>query len=186
MGVKILGGSMKGKTIEIPSKGTRPTSVILKRKFFDSLQEGLEFNTFIDLCAGSGGVGLEALSRGAREVTFVDKGKDQVQFIKKNCKRLKVDFEKVQIVQQDSLHWVRKNAAFLGNGSWIYFDPPYEMENLYFNFSKFVLNLKVDINVAIEANNRLAFYSDITKLLSAGVSKIYSQGDKSIIKYKNY
>ena len=177
---------MKGQTIEIPSKGTRPTSVILKRKFFDSVQGGPTFETFLDLCAGSGSVGIEALSRGAASVTFVDKGKSQVQLIKKNCKKLKVDFEKIQIVQQDSLRWIKENEASLQNGVWIYFDPPYELENLYISFSKFVLSLKVELNVAIESNNRLPFFLEMVELLSSGVSKIYSQGDKSIIKYKNY
>ena len=186
LGVKILGGSMKGQTIEIPSKGTRPTSVILKRKFFDSLQGESKFETFLDLCAGSGSVGIEALSRGASSVTFVDKGKDQVQLIKKNCRKLNVNFEKIQIVQQDSLQWIKKNKTSLQNGVWIYFDPPYKLEGLYLDFSKFVLSLDIDINVAIEANNRLPFFSEIEELLSSGVSKVYSQGDKSIIKYKNY
>ena len=82
MSLRVLGGKFKGRPIEVPSSGTRLTSVLLKRRLFDALQS-LEGYHFVDLCAGSGAVGLEALSRGADSVTFVDTGKKQVNLIKR-------------------------------------------------------------------------------------------------------
>jgi len=81
--LRVLGGRFKGRALEVPSSGTRPTSVLLKRRLFDALQS-LGGYHFIDLCAGSGAIVLEALSRGADSVTFVDTGKKQVSLIKKN------------------------------------------------------------------------------------------------------
>ena len=62
MGLKILGGIAKGNTINIPKNGSfRPTSIRLKRRLFD-FRQNWEGYTFIDLCAGSGAVGIESWS----------------------------------------------------------------------------------------------------------------------------
>ena len=73
MSLKILGGKAKGFTISVPPADTiRPMQVMLKRRVFDSYQN-LEGVTFVDLCAGSGAVGLEAWSRGADEIYYSEK-----------------------------------------------------------------------------------------------------------------
>ena len=72
MSISILGGVAKGAKLATPSShNTRPTSVLLKRRLFDSHQsfEGIEF---YDICAGSGSMGIEAMSRGAEKVIFVE------------------------------------------------------------------------------------------------------------------
>ena len=75
MTVKILGGVARGFPLALPrSDLTRPTSVLIKRKLFDWRQD-LSGHTFIDLCAGSGAMGFEALSRSADKVVLVDSEK---------------------------------------------------------------------------------------------------------------
>jgi 16S rRNA (guanine966-N2)-methyltransferase len=72
MSIKILGGVAKGFTLVTPSESiTRPTSVLLKRRLFDFYQN-LNGHYFIDLCAGSGSIGIEAASRGAYPVLLVE------------------------------------------------------------------------------------------------------------------
>ena len=70
--MQIIGGLAKGHGLCVP-RGIRPTSTLLKRKLFDSHQTWEAVN-FIDLCAGSGSVGLEAWSRGAKSVCLVEQG----------------------------------------------------------------------------------------------------------------
>ena len=84
MSVKILGGVARGFPLALPrSDLTRPTSVMIKRKLFDWRQD-LGGYTFIDLCAGSGAMGYEALSRGADKVVLVDSDKYAFMTMKKN------------------------------------------------------------------------------------------------------
>ena len=65
MSIKILAGELKGMGIAVPSSDQlRPTSIMLRKKIFDASQ-GLDIRWFVDLLAGSGSVGLEAVSRGA-------------------------------------------------------------------------------------------------------------------------
>ena len=74
MPLRILGGKAKGQLLKSPPENsiTRPTSVMLKRKFFDAFQDLGEAH-FYDLCAGSGSVGIEAWSRGVKQVELVEK-----------------------------------------------------------------------------------------------------------------
>ena len=72
MSVKILGGPLKGLDLKVcDSKTLRPTSVMLRRKIFDSHQN-LEGFFFVDACAGTGAVGIEAFSRGAQKSYFFE------------------------------------------------------------------------------------------------------------------
>lgn len=70
--IRLSGGSKKRSNIKIP-KGVRPTRSIVRRSIFDRLGPRIEGKKFLELFAGTGAVGLEALSRGAREVVFVEK-----------------------------------------------------------------------------------------------------------------
>jgi 16S rRNA (guanine(966)-N(2))-methyltransferase RsmD len=82
--MRITGGEAKGRTLSFPSRSKeRPTSDFLREALFDLLGS-LQDKTFLDLFAGSGSVGLEAASRGARGVYFVEKNKNLVEVIKKN------------------------------------------------------------------------------------------------------
>ena len=87
MSIRILGGSLKGMSLKVGSASMmRPTSVMLRRKAFDSLQ-CLEGYDFWDLCAGSGSMGIEALSRGANKSYFLEKQPKNFIILKDNLKR---------------------------------------------------------------------------------------------------
>lgn len=84
--MRITGGEAKGRTLSFPSKSKeRPTSDFLREALFDLLGS-LKGKIFLDLFAGSGSVGLEAASRGAQEVCFVEKNKNLVEVINKNIR----------------------------------------------------------------------------------------------------
>lgn len=90
--MQIIGGRYKGRKLQAP-KGvlTRPTSARLRETLFNIVQNYIEDSSFLDLYAGSGAMGLEALSRGAKQATFVDQSKDAITCIKNNSKILGVE-----------------------------------------------------------------------------------------------
>ncbi|MGD0278522.1 MAG: 16S rRNA (guanine(966)-N(2))-methyltransferase RsmD [Smithella sp.] len=89
--MRIIGGKAKGRKLFFPSGSKeRPTSDFLREALFNMLGH-LEDKTFLDLFAGSGSIGLEAASRGAQEVYFVEKNKNLVAIIKKNIQTCCLD-----------------------------------------------------------------------------------------------
>lgn len=83
---RIIAGVAGGRRLSVPSQGTRPTSDRVREALFSSLEHdpGLSGAAVLDLCAGSGALGLEALSRGAAHATFVELDKRAVAVLKKN------------------------------------------------------------------------------------------------------
>ncbi len=93
MSINIQGGKAKGLSLALPNpKNARPTSALLKRRFFDSNQD-LSGHDFYDICAGSGSIGLEALSRGAKSVTFIELASNNLSVLKKNINSIKQSYE---------------------------------------------------------------------------------------------
>lgn len=83
--MRIISGSRRGKKLlALDGEQVRPTTNMVKEALFNILQFGIEGRRFLDLFAGSGQVGLEALSRGAKEAVFVDSSRDSVRVIQKN------------------------------------------------------------------------------------------------------
>ena len=82
--VRITGGKARNFTLEVP-KATRPMTDRMKVRVFDILREDIVNKDILDLYAGAGSFGLEALSRGAKSATFVDASKMQILFLKECC-----------------------------------------------------------------------------------------------------
>ena len=181
MSVKILGGIYKGRSLEVPREGTRPTSVLLRRRLFDALQS-LDGYYFVDLCAGSGAMGIEALSRGANKVSFVDLGKKQIFLIKKNLEKIldEKNLLDANLFQESSISWLRKNSSYLNEKSIIFFDPPYNEEDLYLSFIDEIKNVNPEVLFLIEVSNKTKFYENLKSRLSNFKIKIIKQGEKEI------
>lgn len=143
MSLKILGGIARGFPLAIPKSDlTRPTSVLVKRKLFDWRQHMDDF-VFIDLCAGSGAMGLEALSRGAQKVFLNDSLKAAFYALKDNKERIekafKFDPSMVKTTNLDAKNWLSRELNFEvpdTSNAIIFFDPPYEKHELYFEVIK--------------------------------------------------
>jgi 16S rRNA (guanine966-N2)-methyltransferase len=83
--LRIVGGSARGRQLlVVPGKGTRPILDRVKTALFDILRPRIEGMRLLDLFAGSGSVGIEALSQGAAHCTFIDLGREAIATIKKN------------------------------------------------------------------------------------------------------
>ncbi|MDR2099522.1 MAG: 16S rRNA (guanine(966)-N(2))-methyltransferase RsmD [Campylobacteraceae bacterium] len=121
----ITGGRFKGKKLLLPSKETtRSTKAILKSSFFNTLQFDIEDCCFIEVFGGSGSMGLEALSRGAKKVYFVEKDKAAFSVLRENCKSL--DMTKCICFLDDTFTRLPQIAQSLHEAAIFYFDPPFD------------------------------------------------------------
>jgi 16S rRNA (guanine966-N2)-methyltransferase len=119
--VRIIAGSRKGHTIEAPpGRGTRPTSDRVRENIFNILGPVDEADV-LDLYAGSGAMGLEALSRGAASAVFVERDTEAIRAIERNLDKLRL---RGTVLRQDALAVL---AAEKRKYDLVFVDPPYEM-----------------------------------------------------------
>jgi 16S rRNA (guanine(966)-N(2))-methyltransferase RsmD len=125
--MRIIAGRYRGRRLKSPpSLQTRPTSDRLRETLFNILARRIEGARFVDLCAGSGAVGIEALSRGAAHVTFVDRSRKMYALIQTNLKELAVDDDEIEVVSREAFDFLRKHARMEAEPFDIVFlDPPY-------------------------------------------------------------
>lgn len=125
--VRIITGSKKGKKLlTLEGDATRPTSERIKGAMFSSIQFDIENRRVLDLFAGSGQLGFEALSRGAESVTFVDAERDAMDVVKKNARDLAY-FDICKFSVADYRNYIRK-ASGRDKFDLVFIDPPYAME----------------------------------------------------------
>src|ERR671932_432605 len=126
--MRVIAGYYRGRNLRSPpSLQTRPTSDRLRETLFNVLAPRIEGARFLDLCAGSGAVGIEALSRGASHVTFVDRSRKTCGLIEANLDLLGVPEEQTEVVLSEAADYLRRAAARAAQGPYdiAYFDPPY-------------------------------------------------------------
>lgn len=119
--MRVISGTAKGKPLKsLPGKNTRTILDRVKAALFDTLRPDLEERHFLDLFAGTGSVGIEALSQGAGKATFVDVSKEAIEIIKENLHATGLR-EKAQVRHQDAFTYLRntKNTFDI-----IYIAPP--------------------------------------------------------------
>lgn len=125
--MKIITGSAKGKRLRtLEGEATRPTSERIKEAIFSSIQFDVEGRRVLDLFAGSGQMGLEALSRGAQSAMFVDSAKEAIDVVKANAEATGF-FSSSRYLVSDYRNFLRKYAG-RERYDLIFIDPPYAME----------------------------------------------------------
>ncbi|WP_346026383.1 16S rRNA (guanine(966)-N(2))-methyltransferase RsmD [Beduinella massiliensis] len=125
--MRIISGSARGRTICAPQgMDTRPTQDYVRESLFNILRARVPEARVLDLFAGSGALGLEAVSRGAQGAVFVDSGRAAVQCVKKNVAALRMETQ-CEVLSCD---W-RAAIARLSDRAFdlVFMDPPYRMEN---------------------------------------------------------
>ncbi len=144
--MRIIAGIYKGRTLKSPQDlKVRPTSDRLRETLFNILNQQIPEDTrFLDLCSGTGAVGIEALSRGVKHTTFVEKSAREIGLIKTNLELLKVDESKSKIVCETAEKFLQKTTETF---DLVYFDPPYDHD-----YSE-VLQHFGEINSTLSADN---------------------------------
>jgi len=188
MSLKILGGFAKNFTILAPKvDSTRPTSVLIRRRLFDSRQNLSGF-VFIDLFAGSGSVGFEALSRGADKIFLNELNKNSFSVIKKNkdnfLNKFSVESEKITLSNRDSLNWLKTHLnqlSFDFKNFIIYIDPPYELHQLYYEAISILKELEFSGEIWIESDRLKGLTEEILGQNLKAVLKKFQQGDHFVL-----
>ncbi len=143
----IIGGKYKKTTLVVPNKFVRPTSAFKREAIFSILEsyaiknsiEIYKNKSIIDIFAGSGLVGLEAISRGIKKSYFIENNNNVIKILEKNCQKIckKNEFKIIASNAIDSL-----NEKFEIEPSIIFIDPPYKKENINLLLLK-ILNNKI-------------------------------------------
>ncbi len=124
--MRVIAGIYRGRILKSPSNlKTRPTSDRLRETLFNIISPKINEETrFLDLCAGTGAIGIEAISRGAGFSAFVDKSRRSCGLIETNLDLLEIPEENTEVFCSSADHFVsRKHEDSFGI---IYYDPPYD------------------------------------------------------------
>jgi 16S rRNA (guanine966-N2)-methyltransferase len=124
--MRIIAGQRRGHRIDGPraSNGTRPTSDLVRESLFNILRDLVVDRLIIDLFAGTGALGLEALSRGARRAVFVERDRDNVALIYRNIATLRYQ-DRAVVKHADAYRWARSYEPDDTGPVVVFLDPPY-------------------------------------------------------------
>ncbi len=128
--IRIIAGSLKGRTIPtLQGQGIRPTSLRAREALFSILSSTILGACVADVCAGSGAIGLEALSRGAQKVVFVDQHADAGRTLEKTLAQFKMASQGRVIIQDVALAIQNPYLVEWSPFDILYIDPPYQFEH---------------------------------------------------------
>lgn len=148
---KIVMGKFKGKTLKLPScETTRSSKNIVLESFFNTIQFDIVDATFVEVFSGSGSIGLEALSRGASNVLFMEKDKEALKVLKQNIAQ--TDPNACKVFPGDSFSNIQAVVKVLHeklNEVYFYIDPPFSiregMEDIYEKMMQLIESLPENI-----------------------------------------
>ena len=145
MSIRITGGIWRGRLLDVPKKGVRPTQDRVRAAIFSSLQDVFPGASVLDLFAGTGAFGLEALSRGASFACFVENDRSVLAYLRSNVARLicggeanhgkSADVGKFLIIRSDAMSFVMHSPDDCETDI-IFADPPYDSHG---EFTKIIL-----------------------------------------------
>ncbi len=124
--IQIIGGKYRSRLLEVPEKGTVPTKSRVREALFSALGTDVDGANCLDLFAGSGALGFEALSRGASHVDFVDSSEEAIGVVRGNAARLKENACSFHL--EDAFSFIKKKP---GPYDIVFLDPPYEFKEAY-------------------------------------------------------
>ena len=187
---KIIAGAYKGKVLSLPSLDvTRSSKAVLKESVFNVLQFDIIDKIFIESFAGSGSIGLEAISRGAKRAYFIELDKKSYSILVKNCKSINI--EKCQTIQGNTFVQTPLILEFLKNSKEeviLYVDPPFDyregMEDIYDKSFRMIENIENSniFKIIIEHESKL----EVPKILGKFSLEKTRKFGKSSLSYFSY
>lgn len=127
----IIAGRLKGRRLHTPKGNiTRPTASRLRESIFNILQNEIENASFLDIFAGSGAIGIEALSRGAKDATFIEHNKEALSCLEKNLKEMNL-LPQTSLMKGDYLKMLQYLDKSGKTFDLIFADAPYHLETTH-------------------------------------------------------
>lgn len=181
--MRVISGKARGLKLDTPKNlDVRPTTDRVKESLFNIINPYIRESNILDLFAGTGSLGIECLSRGAKNCVFVDKSKDSIGIVKSNVKKARVDNESI-ILNIDFKDAVKRLSVQNQKFDVIFMDPPY-YENMFIDCLKSIdeLNLlKEDGLIVVEHDTKDLFDDSIGRLYKSREKKY---GNTTITFYK--
>ena len=173
--MRVIGGEFRSRRLKsIPGDATRPTTDRLRETLFNILAPRIAGAVFVDAYAGTGAVGIEALSRGARHAFFLERNKRALEAIRENLASLKVEHRAT--VLAGPVLTTMERAAEAGI---VFLDPPYEMEREYGAALELLAEAKTELVVA-QHSVRMELAEAYGGL---GRTRVVRQGDNALSFY---
>lgn len=162
--MRIISGKARGtKLYTLDGTATRPTIDRVKESLFNIIQNDIEDSTVLDLFSGSGAIGLEFLSRGAKRAVLCDSSKDAIKIIKQNVQKTHFE-EKVEVYNMEFTKLVERlqNQKF----DIIYIDPPYATDFIKISLEKIIEYELVNENtkIIVETDDETRILNQIEKM----------------------
>ena len=178
--MRVITGTARGMNLKAPKgENTRPTMDQVKEGMFSAIQFEIEGRRVLDLFAGSGQLGIEALSRGAKSAVFVDRQREAVQIIRENLEKTRFT-EQARVLQLDFASFLKSCREQF---DLIFLDPPYAekfLENALFSISE--IDILSDSGIIIcERASEKALLSDFGRI---HLQKTYKYGKASVSIYR--
>ena len=181
--MRVISGKVRGLKLDTPKNlDVRPTTDRVKESLFNIINPYIRESNILDLFAGTGSLGIECLSRGAKNCVFVDKSKESIGIVKSNIKKARVENEST-ILNIDFKDAVKRLSVQKQKFDVIFMDPPY-YENMFIDCLKSIdeLNLlKEDGLVVVEHDTNDLFDDNIGRLYKSREKKY---GNTTITFYK--
>jgi 16S rRNA (guanine966-N2)-methyltransferase len=136
--MRVIAGTFKSRRLKGPGKlRLRPTSDRLRETLFNVLGPAIQDSLFVDLYAGTGAIGIEAASRGARDVILIESHKPTARLARENVENLKTAGN-VQIIEDDALRGLERLTGKHLLADFIFLDPPYSNAEEYIKILDFL------------------------------------------------
>src|SRR6185369_13470668 len=172
--MRVIGGEFRSRAIKsLPGLDVRPTPDRLRETLFNILAPRIEGAIFLDAYAGTGAVGIEALSRGARHAFFLEKNRHAIEAIRQNLAALKVEARATVVTGPVLLTLPRYSADI------VFLDPPYDSEREYTAAFELLTAAPPALTI-VQHSVRLALREETEKLRRTRVVK---QGDNALSFY---
>jgi 16S rRNA (guanine(966)-N(2))-methyltransferase RsmD len=185
--MRVIAGTFRSRLLHSTRDlDIRPTADRLRETLFNVLTAGnpraLVGSVWVDLFAGTGAVGIEALSRGAAMVYFVEQSRRAAQVIRSNIASLKI-VEGTEILQQDVFHAVPQLARRSLRANFVFLDPPYRLQDAYRQTLEALQSSELSANAFIIAEHEKRFdpgdsFGDLQR------TRILQQGDAALSFYR--
>lgn len=183
--MRIISGKARGtKLYTLDGTATRPTLDRVKESLFNIIQNDIEDSTVLDLFSGSGAIGLEFLSRGAKRAVLCDSSKDAIKIIKQNVQKTHFE-EKVEVYNMEFTKLVERlqNQKF----DIIYIDPPYATDFIKISLEKIIEYELVNENtkIIVETDDETRILNQIEKMdVEITDKRKYGRATTIFLKYR--
>ena len=164
VGLRIIGGTLRGRRLQYSGdQRTRPMKDRVRESVFNLLGPGVKGSHAIDLFAGTGALGLEAISRGAERATFIERHLPTVKLIEQNAAALGVG-DRAEVVFSDTFHWSARCQLADGKPLIVFCSPPYDFyverqQQMLDMMARWIEIAPAGSQMVVEADERFDFAS---------------------------